>query len=165
MAEDAYANEEQLTVELLRGWSQRALILLGNANAGLLQERRKAILIKINPKLGDMAPKEGSEDTKGLLFGEGLVKGIGKYVGTFMALEKAQGNMRKVFGVFGRASRKGHFTGRGMQRSQYGTQYNAQYGWQNKSRRYQQGTGFYPSRGRTGGQSRRYSRGQGLLNN
>ncbi|XP_078536811.1 coiled-coil domain-containing protein 28B isoform X2 [Lissotriton helveticus] len=63
--------------------------------------------MKINHKLGEMAEKETSLDAKGLLFGECMVKGLGKHVATYTALEKVQDNMRKVFGgVVSRAGRR-----------------------------------------------------------
>ncbi|KAJ1185581.1 hypothetical protein NDU88_002373 [Pleurodeles waltl] len=36
----------------------------GNAKAGLMAERIKAVLMKIRPKLGDMAEKEVSKEAK-----------------------------------------------------------------------------------------------------
>ncbi|KAJ1152559.1 hypothetical protein NDU88_005334 [Pleurodeles waltl] len=111
MAEKAYINESPVVLELLRRWSRRAVVMLGNA--GLLAERSKAILMKISPNLGDTSQKESYEDAKGLPFEEGLVKILGKYVATFTVLDKSSVNMRKVFGgsVFGMASRRGPTAG------------------------------------------------------
>ncbi|KAJ1105708.1 hypothetical protein NDU88_003113 [Pleurodeles waltl] len=112
MAEEGCINDSEVDLELLRGQYQRVIILLGNANTGILTERRQAVLMKISPNLGDMAGRESSKEAKGLLFGEGLVKSVGKNVETFTALDKAYINMRKVFnkGFFGRAIRGGLFT-------------------------------------------------------
>ncbi|KAJ1208000.1 hypothetical protein NDU88_003390 [Pleurodeles waltl] len=87
--EDAYLKGKKLDVHLLRGWCQRAICFIGNANAGLLAERRKTILMCINPKLSDLASKESSEEACGLLFGDGMVKPLTKYVRTFTSLDKA----------------------------------------------------------------------------
>lgn len=63
-------------VELLHGWNQRAMVFLVDTSSGLLAECRKSVLIKINSKLGEMASKEPSSEAKGLLFGEGMVKSL-----------------------------------------------------------------------------------------
>ncbi|KAJ1108683.1 hypothetical protein NDU88_006055 [Pleurodeles waltl] len=57
MSQEAYIKGLPLDLELLRGWSQQAMVLLGNANAGFNAERHKAVLLKINPKLEDLAEK------------------------------------------------------------------------------------------------------------
>lgn len=67
-AEESHINGTPLNTELIRGWSQRALIRLVNANASLNAERRRVVLPKINPKLSDMADREPSQNPKGLLF-------------------------------------------------------------------------------------------------
>lgn len=117
-AEESHINGTPLNTELIRGWSQRALIRLVNANASLNAERRRVVLPKINPKLSDMADREPSQNPKGLLFGEDLIKSLGKYVSTFTALDKAQQNMRRVFNpnLFGRVGRRGLSSGRFNQR-------------------------------------------------
>ncbi|KAJ1180227.1 hypothetical protein NDU88_005449 [Pleurodeles waltl] len=83
MVEQSYVKGTDLDINLLR-----AICFLGNANAGFIAERRRAIVLRISPKLGEMA-KETSEETKGLLFGDGMIKALGKYVHTFTALDKA----------------------------------------------------------------------------
>lgn len=110
-----------VNLDLLRVWSQRAKCFLGNANASLIAERHKVILMKINPKLGDMEKKGSNENVKCLLVGEGLVKSVEKYVSTFTALYKAQSNMRRVFesSVFGKAGSSGQLVGRGWPMSLY----------------------------------------------
>ncbi|KAJ1109933.1 hypothetical protein NDU88_007290 [Pleurodeles waltl] len=115
VVEEYYVKGTDLDINLLKGWSQRAIFYLGNANAGLIAERRMAILLRLSPKLGELAGKETSEETKGLLFGEGMIKALGKYVQTFTALNKAHSSMRKVFGdgnLYGRAGRSGQSFGR-----------------------------------------------------
>lgn len=116
MAEECHINDTPLDTDLFRGWSQRALVLLVNASLNI--ERRRVILTKINPKLGDMAEKEPSQNPKGLLFGEDMIKSIGKYISTFTDLDKAQANMRRVFNsnLFGRGGRRDLSSGRGSQR-------------------------------------------------
>ncbi|KAJ1130747.1 hypothetical protein NDU88_009095 [Pleurodeles waltl] len=112
MAEEAYTND------LLTGWSQRAMVLLGNANVGINAERR-SVLMKINPKLGVLAEKETSENPKGLLLGEDMIITQSKQVATFSTLDKVQDNMLRVFNVsvFGQASRRGLSVGCGFHKS------------------------------------------------
>ncbi|KAJ1210710.1 hypothetical protein NDU88_006072 [Pleurodeles waltl] len=95
--EDAYLKGKDLDVHLLRGWCHRAICFLGNANAGLLTERRKMVLMHINPKLADLASKESLEEARGLLFGDGMGKALTMYVRTFTSLDKAHFSMRRVF--------------------------------------------------------------------
>ncbi|KAJ1097278.1 hypothetical protein NDU88_002403 [Pleurodeles waltl] len=97
MAEDASFKGMPVDLELLRGWSQWASCLLGNANAGLIAERRRAILMRINPKLGYLANKEIPGAPKGIPFGEGFTKTLGKYSSMFTAFSTAQSNMRQMF--------------------------------------------------------------------
>ncbi|KAJ1082631.1 hypothetical protein NDU88_002796 [Pleurodeles waltl] len=54
MVEDAHINEIPLDINLPRGCSQRGMVLLGNSNSGLNAERRRVVLLKICPKLGDL---------------------------------------------------------------------------------------------------------------
>ncbi|KAJ1186290.1 hypothetical protein NDU88_003073 [Pleurodeles waltl] len=68
IVEDAYFKGKDLDVHFLWGWFQRAIYFLGNADAGLMVERRKTVLMRINPKLADLASKESSEEAQGLLF-------------------------------------------------------------------------------------------------
>ncbi|CAH2326228.1 Hypothetical predicted protein [Pelobates cultripes] len=115
MVETALAGGAPIDPLAIRGWIQRAICLLGNANVALATERRKAILIKIEPKLVALAITEPGPQAKGLLFGDSFVKELGTYVGTFTALDKAQANMKKVFShrVFGGAGRyRGRLPGR-----------------------------------------------------
>uniref|UniRef100_A0A8C5Q0D7 Reverse transcriptase domain-containing protein n=1 Tax=Leptobrachium leishanense TaxID=445787 RepID=A0A8C5Q0D7_9ANUR len=87
-------------------WVQRSLCLLGAANTALAAERRKSILLKMDPQLTTMASKDMGSEAQGLLFGEAFIKNLGKYAGTFTNLEKVETSIKKVFGpkrVFGRA--------------------------------------------------------------
>lgn len=114
-AEESHINGSPLNTDTIRGWSQRALVLLGNANSSLNAERRRVVLSNISPKLSDLADKEPSSNPRGMLFGEDLIKTLSKYVSTFTALDKAHQNMRKVFNpnnLFGRAGRRGQSSGR-----------------------------------------------------
>ncbi|KAJ1096646.1 hypothetical protein NDU88_001781 [Pleurodeles waltl] len=51
----------------------------GNANAGLLSESRKIVLMCLNPKLCDLAKKEISDEARGLLV-KGWFKPLTKVV-------------------------------------------------------------------------------------
>ncbi|KAJ1083235.1 hypothetical protein NDU88_003394 [Pleurodeles waltl] len=51
---------------------------------------RTTILMKVSLTLSDLAVKALTDDPKGLLFGESMVKNIRKYLSTFTVLDKAQ---------------------------------------------------------------------------
>ncbi|XP_053310368.1 uncharacterized protein LOC128472509 [Spea bombifrons] len=115
MVEEAISGVTPLDLMSIRGWIQRAICLIGNANTALASERRRAILIKIEPKLVNMATSEPGTSAKGMLFGDKFVKDLGSFVQTFTALDKAQANMKRVFSpkVFGGAGRgRGRLAGR-----------------------------------------------------
>ncbi|XP_040290011.1 uncharacterized protein LOC121002639 [Bufo bufo] len=97
MAESARSEGSPIDHEELRGWAQRAICLTGNANTSVAIERRKSILFKIDPKLANLALTEAGKEAQGLLFGESFIKDMGRFVGTFTALDKAQSSMRRVF--------------------------------------------------------------------
>ncbi|CAH2247137.1 Hypothetical predicted protein [Pelobates cultripes] len=104
MVESALIEGAPIDLLAIRGWIQRSICLIG-----------KAILMKIEPKLLNLAISEPGTQAKGLLFGDDFVKVLGKYVSTFMALDKAQTNMKHVFSqkVFDGTSRhRGHLSGR-----------------------------------------------------
>ncbi|XP_078534999.1 uncharacterized protein LOC144821637 [Lissotriton helveticus] len=106
-------------------WTQRAMCFLGNANVALSTERRRSFLMRIDSQLAEMAPTEAGSLANGMLFGDKFVKGMGKYVATFSALDKAQTNIRKVFhtGVFDRAGRqRGRGSGRGFNQTSRGAE-------------------------------------------
>ncbi|KAM4706237.1 LOW QUALITY PROTEIN: uncharacterized protein WCC33_010960 [Rhinophrynus dorsalis] len=91
----------------VRGWIQRAICLIGNANTALAMKRCKAILLRIEPKLINLATSEPGPQAKGLLCLDNFVKELGSFVQPFMALDKAQSNMKRVFSpkVFPEAGR------------------------------------------------------------
>ncbi|XP_053321093.1 uncharacterized protein LOC128492534 [Spea bombifrons] len=129
------------------GWLQRLVCLTGNANSALCAERRKSILIKIEPKLVNMATKEPGQAANGLLFGDSFVKDVGSFVKTFTALDKAQSSMKRVFApkVFAGAGRsRGRSSGRGTRF--HGT-YRGSF-TQRQAFAEQRPTPFFPSRGR-----------------
>ncbi|CAH2284322.1 Hypothetical predicted protein [Pelobates cultripes] len=101
----AKAGNSALDVDVAIGWVQRAICLLGNANTAMSAERRKAILLKTDPKLATMTVAEPSSSSDRMLFGDTFVKDLGCYVKTFTAIDKAQANMKRMFApkVFGGA--------------------------------------------------------------
>lgn len=107
MAEDAKATGILISPDTLSRWAQRAVIFLGNANAAIAAERRRSLLIKIDPKLGDLATSEAGPIAEGNLFGDPFVKELGKFVNTFNSLDKAQTSIKRIFTprVFGAAGR------------------------------------------------------------
>ncbi|XP_044130837.1 uncharacterized protein LOC122923981 [Bufo gargarizans] len=118
LAESAKAEGGQVDPVELREWVQHAICIGGNVNTSLSMERRKAILFKIEPKLSNLALTETGKEAQGLLFGESFIKDLGRYVGAFTALDKAQSSMKRVFQ--GRVStRAGSFRGRLSGRAQY----------------------------------------------
>lgn len=145
-AEDARLSSALISPEALSGWAQRAVVFFGNANCALSTERRRSFLIKVDPKLGDLADSKAGAVAQGGLFGEPFIKELGKFVNTFTSLDRAQTSIRKVFPwVFrgagrGRGRSSGHNAqvsrGQGSRQGQY--QNNQLY------------TNFYPSRGRRG---------------
>ncbi|KAJ1127428.1 hypothetical protein NDU88_005830 [Pleurodeles waltl] len=95
--------------------------MLGNANTQLSIERRKSLLLKIDPKLASLASKDEGPSAKGQLFGDSFIKELGKYVSTFATLAKAQLSIKKNFSsqVFAKAGKgRGRFAGRSL-RGQY----------------------------------------------
>ncbi|XP_078514883.1 uncharacterized protein LOC144773614 [Lissotriton helveticus] len=155
MAEDAKASGSLISPETLSGWAQRAIIFLGNANVAISTERRRSILIKIDPKLGELATSEAGPLADGNLFGDPFVKELGKFVNTFNSLDKAQTSVKRIFTprVFGAAGRgRGRSTGRPYNRGSYkqGDSHRGQYQDPDKF------GNFYQTRGprRRGGRGR-----------
>ena len=74
MAEDAKASESVMSPQVVLGWAQRAIILLGNANCALSAERHRSLLLKVDPKMGELATSEAGASCQGNLFGEPYVK-------------------------------------------------------------------------------------------
>ncbi|KAM4748883.1 IQ motif and ubiquitin-like domain-containing protein [Rhinophrynus dorsalis] len=86
----------------------------GYANVAISNERRKAALLLIVPKLAELSAKELGPSANGMLFGEPFLKELQKHVNIFSSLSKAQVSLKKVFrptpqrGVFGRADHTFH---------------------------------------------------------
>ncbi|XP_056385340.1 uncharacterized protein LOC130281768 [Hyla sarda] len=114
MAEQAVAAGTQVDAEVLRGWALRATCLLGNANTAMSSERRRSVLMRLDPQLTHLATEEPGPSAEGLLFGDSLIKNINKFVGLFSSLDKAQSSLKKSAKVFGKAGRgRGRPSGRG----------------------------------------------------
>ncbi|XP_040285902.1 uncharacterized protein LOC120999096 [Bufo bufo] len=148
LAETARIEGTAIDPEELSGWAQRAICLIGNVNSSLSIERRKALLMKIEPKLTNMALTETGKEAQGLLFGDSFIKDLGKFVGAFTALDKAQSSMRRVF--HGRVSnRAGSFRGRLSGRVHFQTRGNARgpYNQRPSFQEQRQQSSFFPSRG------------------
>ncbi|XP_064422497.1 uncharacterized protein LOC135360039 [Latimeria chalumnae] len=104
IAEDAIAGHEVHPQQLL-DWAQRAVWMLGNANAALSTERRRNFLIKISPHSTDLASKDFGPEARGLLFGDPFLKELSRSVKTFSSLDHAASSLRKSLApqVFRRA--------------------------------------------------------------
>ncbi|XP_078533864.1 uncharacterized protein LOC144820087 [Lissotriton helveticus] len=143
MAETARLEGSDLNPEEISLWIQRSFCLLGNANAAIIHERRKGLLIKLDPKLANLASQDPGVKADGLLFGDSLVKDLSRYVSTIASLDKAQFSIKKVFAprVFSRAGRgRNRSSGRGYQNQ--GSRGAANSGYQEYKPQ------FYPQRGR-----------------
>ncbi|XP_056375992.1 uncharacterized protein LOC130291262 [Hyla sarda] len=115
MADEASNSNTTVDTETLKGWIQRAICIFGNANSALSTERKRSILMKIDPQLTNLATAEPVNPTNGMLFGDDFIRELNKYVGLFSSLNKAQVSMKKVFSsrIFGRAGKgRGRFSGR-----------------------------------------------------
>ncbi|KAJ1148108.1 hypothetical protein NDU88_000948 [Pleurodeles waltl] len=55
--------------DILVGWAQRSICLLGNANVTISTERRRSILMRIDPQLNELASSEAGQAAQGLLSG------------------------------------------------------------------------------------------------
>ncbi|KAJ1186556.1 hypothetical protein NDU88_003337 [Pleurodeles waltl] len=111
----------QVAPDALSNWAQRAICMLGNANPYISLERRKSLLLKIDPKLSSLATKEEAPDADGLLFGDSFIKEMSSYVSAFTSLDKAYSSMKKNLSqrVFGRAGKgRGRFAGQYSSREQ-----------------------------------------------
>ncbi|XP_078503472.1 uncharacterized protein LOC144762193 [Lissotriton helveticus] len=142
MAESARLDGSDLSAEDVSMWAQRAFCLLSNANAAITHERRKGLLIKLDPKLANLAPLDPGSKANGLLFGEKLIRDLSRFVSTFASLDKAQQPIKKVFAprVFGRAGRgRGRSSGRPYNNQGSRGSYNASQDYKPQ---------FYPQRGR-----------------
>ncbi|KAJ1128513.1 hypothetical protein NDU88_006891 [Pleurodeles waltl] len=90
-------SDTPLDPEVVLQWAQRAICLLGNANCAISTERRRSYLIRLDPKLAELANNEAGSSANGMLFGDKFISNLSKYVATFTALDKAQSNIKKVF--------------------------------------------------------------------
>ncbi|XP_078518881.1 uncharacterized protein LOC144784063 [Lissotriton helveticus] len=143
MAETARLEGSALNPEEISLWLQRSFCLLGNANAAIIHKRRNGLLIKLDPKLANLASQDPGVKADGLLFGDSLVKDLSRYVSTFASLDKAQFSIKKVFTprVFGRAGRgRNRSSGRGYQNQGSRCAANSRYQEYKPQ--------FYPQRGR-----------------
>ncbi|XP_078528000.1 uncharacterized protein LOC144803687 [Lissotriton helveticus] len=142
------AKEASSTVdpdELIQ-WAQRAVCFLGNANCALSSERRRSILLKLDPKLSELSSSEAGAAAQGLLFGQSFLKELTHFVSTFSSIDKAQATLKRAMRpVFNKAGRNwGRSSGRGQyQSTQRGNQ--SQKGGHQDSG-YAQRSNFYPSR-------------------
>ncbi|XP_040181002.1 uncharacterized protein LOC120914355 [Rana temporaria] len=115
LSEQAAASGEPVDLPQLRGWAQRALCLAGTANTACSVERRRSILMRLDPQLSHLAESEPGPSAEGMLFGDMVIKDINKFVGLFTSLDKAQNSLRRTGTnkVFNRAGRsRGRSAGR-----------------------------------------------------
>ncbi|XP_069078446.1 uncharacterized protein [Pleurodeles waltl] len=127
--ESARINNESIDPEELSLWIQRAFCLLGDANSAMMHERRKGLLLKLDPKLANLAAMDPGAKADGLLFGDNFIKELSKYVTTFASIDKAQQSFKKVFNsqVFARAARgRSRSTGRSFRNQGFRGSYNYQ---------------------------------------
>ncbi|XP_056422373.1 uncharacterized protein LOC130362240 [Hyla sarda] len=112
LSEEAASTGNPVDVNVLKGLAQRAICMFGNTNAAFCAERRRAILMKLDPQLCHLATSESRTPTDGMLFGESFIKEISKFVRLSSTLDKAQASLK----FFGRAGRsRDHFPSRNSQ--------------------------------------------------
>lgn len=97
LAEESKASGSSLSLDRISNWAQRAIVFLGNANCALSTERRRSFLLKVDPKLGDLASSEAGTVAQGGLFVDPFIKELTKFISTFTSLNKAQTSIKKVF--------------------------------------------------------------------
>ncbi|KAJ1106391.1 hypothetical protein NDU88_003792 [Pleurodeles waltl] len=90
MAYVAKELQSPINPEILVGWAQRAICHLGNANVALSTERRRSILMRIDPQRTELATSEAGPVAQGLLFGAPFIKDLAKFAATFNTMDKAQ---------------------------------------------------------------------------
>ena len=82
-----------LTTESATAAVQSALVLMGNANQHMAQERRKRVLMNVNPALKTMAEEEkGFQNAAPMLFGEAFAKQATERVEAVKAIKKLSYN-------------------------------------------------------------------------
>ena len=93
-----YAKESGIPVDpdILIGWTQRTICLLGNANCALSAERRKSILLLIDPRLVVLASTDADPEANGLLFGPPFAKDMRDSVSIYTSINKSQANRKSV---------------------------------------------------------------------
>ncbi|XP_040178560.1 LOW QUALITY PROTEIN: uncharacterized protein LOC120912608 [Rana temporaria] len=96
LAEQAANTGQTVDLTQLRGWAQRAICLTGSANTACSVERRRSILMRLDPQLAHLAESEPGPAAEGMLFGDTLVRDINKFVGMFNSLDKAQTSLKKA---------------------------------------------------------------------
>ncbi|KAJ1155522.1 hypothetical protein NDU88_008252 [Pleurodeles waltl] len=154
LAVESKETETPLDTEAILQWTQRAICLLGNANCAMSTECRRSFLMRLDPKLAELAINEAGPAANGMLFGDKVISNLNKYIATFTALDKAQSNIKKVFNnaLFIRAGRfRGRAPGRRYQAPRYASQGNRG-GYSNQGN-------FYPNRYRGRGRNSRGYRG------
>lgn len=97
MAEEAKVSGSIISPDNLSAWAQRAVVFLGNANCAISTERHRSLLIKVDPKLGDLADSEAGAVAQGGLFGEPFLRELGRFVNTFSCLDRAQSTIKRCF--------------------------------------------------------------------
>ncbi|XP_056407601.1 uncharacterized protein LOC130301433 [Hyla sarda] len=150
LTEEASSSGNPVNLEVLKGWAQRALCIFGGINTTICTERKRSILLKLDPQLINLATTEPESSTEGLLFGDTFIKEINKYVALFSSLDKAQTSLKKVFQprVLPRAGkRRGNFPSRQSQERQYTRAPQRTDRFQNPTSTYQSSP-FFPTRGR-----------------
>ncbi|XP_056378398.1 uncharacterized protein LOC130274287 [Hyla sarda] len=153
LVEESASSSKPIDIDVLRGWAQRAVCFLGNANTAITTERKRAVLMKIDPQLTNLASNEPPNPTEGMLFGEEFIQQMGKYVGMFSSITKAQSSLKKVFSnrVFTRAGKgRSRFSGRYVPtRQQRGSYHQYQPAQPSYPTQPQNPSPFFPYRART----------------
>ena len=89
MAITETVEEGKLTAEMAVSATQMALVLMGNAHQHMAQERRKRLLMNLNPALKSMANDEKSfKNAAPILFGDEFVKLATERVDQLKAISK-----------------------------------------------------------------------------
>ncbi|XP_056389773.1 uncharacterized protein LOC130283973 [Hyla sarda] len=115
LSEQAASTDQPVDTRQLRGWAQRAICLAGTANTTCSTERRRSILMRLDPQLSHLAETESGPAAAGMLFGDNLMKDINRFVGLFTGLDKAQTSLKRSGAnkLFPRAGRgRGRSAGR-----------------------------------------------------
>ncbi|XP_053315604.1 uncharacterized protein LOC128483427 [Spea bombifrons] len=97
LADKAYLQASPLDPKLVREWALRTVCLLGNANVAVATERRKAVLLRMDPRLAELGSKDLGAAANGMLFGDAFVKELNRHVSLLSSWNKAKLSMRKVF--------------------------------------------------------------------